>query len=219
MKFERLASLYTGATAASYEAERAASSQWLAEDAALDSYLNRLPRGSRVLDVPVGTGRFLELYVRHGLNAVGIDISPDMLRLATEKAAALGLAPSLALGDVRKLAFPDASFDASICMRLLNWIDAKHIDAVLAEFSRVTRSMFVLSVKVYPVAGSWEHASNRLKNLWRQLRGAGMVTHDRRQLDLQLEGHGFWIEEARTIGSDRRGASYLIYLLRRERLS
>nr|WP_274388384.1 class I SAM-dependent methyltransferase [Salsipaludibacter albus] len=41
--------------------------------------------GQRVLDVGCGTGRHLRELRRRGMDAVGIDVSPDLVRVATER--------------------------------------------------------------------------------------------------------------------------------------
>ncbi len=47
--------------------------------------------GQPVLDVGCATGRLLIDYAASGIEIDGIDASPEMLRLCTEKARALGL--------------------------------------------------------------------------------------------------------------------------------
>jgi SAM-dependent methyltransferase len=71
-----------------------------------------LEAGMRVLDVGCGPGRHsLELAGR-GIHAVGIDASPDFVRLAREAAA--GLPAEFHEMDVRDLRY-DAEFDAVLC--------------------------------------------------------------------------------------------------------
>ncbi len=51
--------------------------------------------GQPVLDVGCGTGRLLLDFLAQGIDADGVDNSPDMLALCRQKAAALGLKPAL----------------------------------------------------------------------------------------------------------------------------
>ena len=70
---------------------------------------------AQVLDVATGTGAVaLELVRQHGCSVVGIDRSPDMLAVARERVAALGLDARIELheGRAETLPFPDRSFDA-----------------------------------------------------------------------------------------------------------
>ena len=75
----------------------------------------QLRSGARVLDVATGTGDLaLTLYQRcRDVRVVGLDPSPEMLKLADAKADRLGH-PDLELeeGDAQDLPFPDESFDA-----------------------------------------------------------------------------------------------------------
>ena len=52
-------------------------------------------KGLRILDVPVGTGRAMPILVRSDgkpESYLGVDIAPNMLKVAKEKARALGIA-------------------------------------------------------------------------------------------------------------------------------
>ena len=48
---------YYGAVASGYDAKRIENPKWQIEQAAIESMLDDLPKGSWVLDVPCGTGR------------------------------------------------------------------------------------------------------------------------------------------------------------------
>jgi ubiquinone/menaquinone biosynthesis C-methylase UbiE len=67
-----------------------------------------------VLEIAVGTGRNFPYYPP-GSRLTGIEISEEMLRLARERAAELGLEADLRLGDAQALEFPDATFDTVVC--------------------------------------------------------------------------------------------------------
>ena len=74
-----------------------------------------LQRGDRVLDVGCGPGRHALALARLGLDVVGVDRSPDFLRIATEAARAEDLPATFVEQDVRALDF-SAEFDAAICL-------------------------------------------------------------------------------------------------------
>lgn len=48
-------------------------------------------QGSRVLDVACGTGVLIPDYIRRGADVTGIDISPEMIKLAKQKYAGTGV--------------------------------------------------------------------------------------------------------------------------------
>jgi ubiquinone/menaquinone biosynthesis C-methylase UbiE len=63
-----------------------------------------------VLEVAIGTGRNMPFYPE-GIHITGIELSPEMLALARERASELGVEVDLRLGDAQTLEFEDATFD------------------------------------------------------------------------------------------------------------
>ena len=72
-----------------------------------------LEPGMRILDVGCGPGRHALALASRGIEAHGVDLSPDFIELARE--AATGLPATFAVLDVRDLDF-DREFDAAICL-------------------------------------------------------------------------------------------------------
>lgn len=70
-------------------------------------------KGSRVLEVGVGTGANLPFYPE-GLALTAIDLSPGMLELARQKAEELNLEVDFQLMDIESLEFMDHTFDTVI---------------------------------------------------------------------------------------------------------
>jgi ubiquinone/menaquinone biosynthesis C-methylase UbiE len=89
-----------------------------------------------VLEVAIGTGLNLPHYPS-GVRVTGIDISPQMLTVARERAAALGRAVRLQVGDAQALPFADAAFDTVVCTLGLCGIPDDR--AAIAEMKRVLR--------------------------------------------------------------------------------
>ncbi|OFZ16200.1 MAG: hypothetical protein A2Z20_00095 [Bdellovibrionales bacterium RBG_16_40_8] len=73
--------------------------------------------GTRVLEVGVGTGLSLNLYPKD-IHIVGIDISPEMLKLAHELVdeEKLSNVEALHIMNVEDMQLPDDSFDAVVAM-------------------------------------------------------------------------------------------------------
>ena len=70
-----------------------------------------IPAGAEILEVGVGTGLSLEAYPRH-CRVTAIDLAPDMLERAKQKADALGIDHvKFEVGDAQSLAYPDESFE------------------------------------------------------------------------------------------------------------
>ncbi len=75
--------------------------------------------GRRVLDVGTGTGRAAIALAKAGAVATGVDASREMLAVAERRAKEEGAAVTFAAGDAHHLDFPDRSFDAVVCLRVL----------------------------------------------------------------------------------------------------
>jgi demethylmenaquinone methyltransferase / 2-methoxy-6-polyprenyl-1,4-benzoquinol methylase len=80
--------------------------------------LTGLSPGRTALDVCCGTGDLAFALARRGARVVGLDFSPAMLKIAeqrkgsaTELRTEMASAPGFLLGDARRLAFGDNSFD------------------------------------------------------------------------------------------------------------
>ena len=100
--------------------------------------LQRLPNlnGACVLDIGVGEGQSSVLLARAGAQVTGIDISSEALVRATELAKRCGVKPKFIQMAGEELRFPDASFDAILCMSAYHHMD---LERATAEFVRVLR--------------------------------------------------------------------------------
>ncbi|MGH3474221.1 MAG: class I SAM-dependent methyltransferase [Aeromicrobium sp.] len=144
----------------------------------------------KVLEVAVGTGLNLPFYDA-GLDVVGIDLSPDMLAIARQRALETRQDVDLREGDAHELEFADASFDSVVCtFSLCNIPD---VDRALGEMHRVLRPGGKLILV--------DHIRSSNKPvLWVQ-KVAELVTlridgdHLTRRPSLSVEQHGFEITE------------------------
>jgi len=103
--------------------------------------------GLRVLDVSSGRGtQAIEYATRHGVDVTGLDLSEEMVRVASERAAAAGLAEQVRFtrGDSQRLPFPDASFDVVLNECAVGIPDDSQ--AVLDEMVRVVRPGGVVAI-------------------------------------------------------------------------
>ena len=138
---------YTGAVADGYVRRRATTAKWAREQQAVEALVRALPAGSRVLDVPAGTGRFFSAYASAGHRVCGIDISADMLREARAGGgASAGL--TLVRGEAERLPLRDAAVDWVVCVRFLNWVPPAQLERLVHELLRVARTGAILHVRV-----------------------------------------------------------------------
>ncbi|RMF30487.1 MAG: class I SAM-dependent methyltransferase [Chloroflexi bacterium] len=71
-------------------------------------------RGERVLELAHGTGHLLVTMHRAGLRPVGVDLSPQMGRLARRRLRRAGCTVPLVRARAQALPFPSASFDSVV---------------------------------------------------------------------------------------------------------
>lgn len=166
---------YYGSEAETYDAQRKNSQRWLNEMVAVTDLVTAGP----VLDVPLGTGRFIPAYRARGLDFTGLDISSDMLAVTERTHGYKGL-----IGSVLQLPFPDQSFATAVCIRLLDWLDPEEMETAIAELRRVATCL-VLTIR---------HGTEGISINY---------THDLARFYLAI--NGLFIAERRTMEKGRHG--------------
>jgi ubiquinone/menaquinone biosynthesis C-methylase UbiE len=96
-----------------------------------------LQPGARVLDVACGTGNLAIPATRQGAHVVGVDIAPNLLAQARERAAAEGLEAVFEEGDAEQLPYPGSGFD--VVMSMFGAMFGPRPELVAAELVRVCR--------------------------------------------------------------------------------
>jgi ubiquinone/menaquinone biosynthesis C-methylase UbiE len=168
---------YTADVASNYERDRQVEAHWWKEDEFVREYF-RDRVAPRLLDIPVGTGRFLPHYTR-AQQVIGVDVSADMLDEARRKLALLpaGTAGSVERGDVFSLRFGDREFTHAVVWRLFHLIPEDLIPGAIAELCRVTDGEVVLQTYVAGPAAPADPVSPRsrlatgLRRVARSVRG------------------------------------------------
>lgn len=121
------------------EEERYSTYPWLYDAAEF-----RLHRGQRVLEIGCGTGCDLLQFAKHGAEAIGIDITPEHLRLARERVGSLA---EVREADATDLPFPNESFDYVYSHGVLHHIEIPR--RVVEEIFRVLKPSGRFNVHVY----------------------------------------------------------------------
>jgi ubiquinone/menaquinone biosynthesis C-methylase UbiE len=96
-----------------------------------------IPTGAKVLDVATGTGNVAIPLARAGCAVTGVDIAPNLLEQARNRALAEGLTAQFDEGDAEALPYPDASFDAVVTM--YGAMFAPRPELVAKELARVLK--------------------------------------------------------------------------------
>ncbi len=121
------------------EEERYSVYTWLYEAAEF-----RHHRGERVLEIGCGAGCDLLQFARHGATAVGVDLTPEHLRLARQR---VGNAALVCRAEATRLPFEDASFDYVYSHGVLHHLDRPR--QMVDEIFRVLRPGGRFNIHVY----------------------------------------------------------------------
>lgn len=99
-----------------------------------------LRRGTKVLDMPAGTGRLSVPLSQSGATVVGVDISRNMLAQADAKARTEAAAHvHLLQGSGTQLPFADGTFDAVASFRFFHLVPNERKRAFVEELTRVLK--------------------------------------------------------------------------------
>lgn len=138
---------YGAAEAAGYDEARMSEPLWWEEEKFVKDYFKTF-QPQRILDAPVGTGRFLHHYL-HAKEVIGVDISEDMLKESSAKLKELGLTSmSVERGDIFRLKFANDSFDLALCWRFAHLVPATLLADALRELGRVTAGEVLMQAYV-----------------------------------------------------------------------
>jgi SAM-dependent methyltransferase len=144
--------------------------RWEAESRAFNQFYTRIsPR--KVLDLPVGTGRFFNTYLGNNADVLGVDISANMLAEAATKIPR-GAPIKLLRADVldsKETSTLGSGYDLIVCMRFIYWLRPHELAIMLQKFRATGAPLLVASTKValddpYQIlGGGWKHSLRRLR--------------------------------------------------------
>ncbi|MFX1259122.1 MAG: class I SAM-dependent methyltransferase [Promethearchaeota archaeon] len=102
-----------------------------------------------ILDLACGSGRYLIHLLESGLNAYGLDISKEAIKIANNLLKEKALNAELTIGSMfERLPYNDNFFDAVICIRSLNHGTIEEIRRGIKEIERILKSGGLIFVTV-----------------------------------------------------------------------
>lgn len=208
---------YEGAFARSYESDRAIDAKWQREEEIVEDFLDRMTEPSMtVLDVPVGTGRFLPAYAKRGLKVIGVDVSGDMLAEARRRVVEETLAFDdirLEIGNVTDLDLDTAHVDVAICIRLLNLIGMATMQSALVELRRVSSGQVIVGIRTHGMAGAARRLARRVRRLLRGEQAKLAIHSDRATARAIRNAKLRVVDKALVAKGQRNSSNYHIFLL------
>lgn len=111
----------------------------------LNLFLSYLPHGAKILDVGCGPGNITQYFLQKGFDCEGIDLSQGMIKMAKKRVPE----GNFKVADLRKLDYPENSFDALIAAYSFMHIPQQDTRKTLKGFKRILkpRGIFFLIVK------------------------------------------------------------------------
>lgn len=194
---------YLGRNAATYDQLRVGSPKWKFEQSSLENLLGAVRKQVRhILDIPVGTGRFLDAYARLVPEAkvTALDLSDDMLTLARTRDQS-GVVHFLK-HDIVTTSVP-IEVDMVVCFRFLNLINARDMSSALEHILRASMQFCILSVRV--VDQEFEGSLFIEEKIW---------LHRGSDFEKLLTMQGFTVEDMKLF-EDKRPGTYKVLLLKR----
>ncbi|OGD83816.1 hypothetical protein A2165_03095 [Candidatus Curtissbacteria bacterium RBG_13_40_7] len=114
--------------------------------------------GKRVLDLGCGSGIQSKQLFQKGLEVIGLDLSPEMIREAEKNVPKA----KFIVGDMTKMAFPKESFDGVFAQASLLHIPKELIPKVLRLVHRILKKNCILYIAVKEGVGEREIIEERL---------------------------------------------------------
>ena len=173
---------YKGDIATNYESDRITESIWQQEQDWLSAFLQKIPDGSILLDLPVGSGRFLDLYAAKEIKVFGYDISNDMISVSKQKLAGIKASHAdiiLKVADAEKIELEQNSVDYVVCFRLFHLIPFVVIKQIIKEFYRISNKQVIIEVFNSSLVSDQTSVVTKLKNVT-----SGFITKIKRIVSL-----------------------------------
>lgn len=119
----------------------------------------------KILEVGCGPGANIWYFAREGFQAYGIDISPIAIKKAKERLADEKLSADLLSGDIKKLPYPDKSFDCVVDNECLYCNSLKNTKIILQEIKRVLKDGGLFFSRTFTDEMYVGHTQNRISSL------------------------------------------------------
>jgi ubiquinone/menaquinone biosynthesis C-methylase UbiE len=154
---------YYGGTAQKYFEERSSNGDWQKEQSIISNFLSKEFEGLTVLDVPFGIGRFVDMYLRNGMQVYGLDISEDMIAASKNHLGDSFNNCKISIGSAICMPYENDFFDLIVCTRFLQHLRPDTAKIVLSELHRVAKfnSKVILNVNI--------HSNNKPSNIPRKI--------------------------------------------------
>ena len=219
-----LSSKYFSNTAYRYDKRRENTDKWKKENQIIDQYIRHFSQKTRVLDSPIGTGRFMPLYKKYKFSVTGLDISQDMIDIARAKADKAGLEIEFKNTSLFETDIEDNAYDVVLCIRFLNWVDKKNALLIAQELARLSSRNIIFSLRTrVPISQLLVQGFNGILIILRQAfrhfiktpNDKGLVFHSHDLICEICKKNSLAIEQSEQVEMRKDGTAYVIYNLKK----
>lgn len=123
--------------------------RYVREFRAITSLVDMLPKDITIADCPCGTGRWWPVLASRAQRIIALDISPGMLRHASEQTKKIEIEVEVCKGDAECLPLSGGSVDYTFSHALTKHLPIPVQYNVLAEFARISRLGVICSFGVF----------------------------------------------------------------------
>jgi len=123
--------------------------------------LDKIETNSIILDIPCGNGRWWKLLSKKAKKIIACDISPGMLKFASQKKNKFKSKIILKKSDAEKLTMLDKSVDYSFCFALTKHLPRNVQFKVLRELNRVSKKGVICT---FPIMNFFTYLIYNLRN-------------------------------------------------------
>ncbi len=212
---------YHGATAQNYLDKRINQKRWKIEQSIIENLIMQEKEGCTILDVPFGTGRFVNYYIKKQMHVFGVDISKDMITAAEKILGETVDKCNISIGSAEKLPHEANTFDIVLSARFFSHLSYTMSKNVLAEFNRVTKpkGKVILSISVHNKKQCFSTSKIKQliksliigKPLWK-IKPSGNISE--KQLTVLLKRYGFEVVDSIFVDQKKHN-SYCYYVLQK----
>ena len=164
----------------------------------LSILLNKLPKGSRILDVGCGTAHLTDWIRQQGFEVYGIEPSNEMYLFAKQNFPEIEIKQAIS----SSIPYPDNHFDLIVAFEVLRYLDKNENRKTFKEFHRLLKKekyFFITQVNLY--CTDFYYVFHKIKSVYSKLKNTthhycNFTTSDAQTKEVKSAG----FTEVQTIG-------------------
>lgn len=165
-----------------------------------------VPLGATIADFPCGTGRLAEALLEAGYRVHGLDISAEMLQVASRRLSRFGSAFTTEVLDAKNVGHDHATYDGLLCARVLMHFPLDEQIKFLQGASRLTNGPIVIN---HSLNSAYQRMRRGVKRLLRHQTPARHPIR-RDEIETLVKSCGLRVQERYRLNSMVSEAIYIV---------